>query len=59
MYGSLSEHAALSHVAQRQTEYECAARQRRLVREIKNARRHERDRAAVPDPSSGRHRAAA
>lgn len=59
MYGSLSEHATLSYVARRQAEYEGAARQRRLVREIKNARRHERDQATVPSPSSGQCHAAA
>ena len=50
MNGYMNEHAGLAYAAQRQAELESAARRRRLIRELKSARRGGLDPRTVRDP---------
>jgi len=53
MNGYMNEHANLAYVAERRAALECAARRRRLVRELKSAHRGGPDPRTTGDPGPG------
>ncbi len=47
MYGIANEQANLDYIAQRQADFEAAARHRRLIHTLKSARRDKHDQATI------------